>query len=114
MGFGTIDFGGAFSKLLKQAYSTVVSNTNCRKSYDELTSNDMCTSTYPKDRNDTCQGDSGGPIVTPTFRDFVVGVVKEGFFCGGSYPGKCTRVSPYRPWIAQVAGTINFFCYYKN
>lgn len=114
MGFGTIDYGGAFSKVLKQAYSTVMPNAQCKASYDELTNNDLCATTYQKDRNDTCQGDSGGPIIQPTFRDFVIGVVKDGIYCGGYYPGKCQRVSPYRPWIAEKAGTINYFCLYKN
>lgn len=114
MGFGTIDYGGAFSKVLKQAYATVMPNAQCKDSFDELTNNDLCTSTYGKDRNDTCQGDSGGPIVQSTFRDFIIGVVKDGIYCGGFYPGKCQRVSPFRQWIAQTAGQINFFCFYKN
>lgn len=59
------------------------------------------------------QGDSGGPIILPAFRDFLVGIVKDGIYCGGPYPGKCQRVSPFRKWIQSVAGEMNFFCLYS-
>lgn len=55
MGFGTTDYGGAYSKQLKAASATVFPNVECKGTFDELTDNDMCTTTFQKDRNDTCQ-----------------------------------------------------------
>lgn len=53
MGFGTVDFAGAYSNALKAAGGYVMSNQQCRSTYDTLTGKDMCV--YSPDQNDTCQ-----------------------------------------------------------
>lgn len=55
MGFGTTDYGGAYSKQLKSAGIYVLPNAECEDTFDDLTDDDMCTTTYQQDRNDTCQ-----------------------------------------------------------
>lgn len=56
MGFGTTDYGGAYSRALKSAYAQVMPNSQCRQTYKDLSNFEMCTTTYGHDRNDTCQG----------------------------------------------------------
>lgn len=93
MGFGMDGPSGPYSTQLRQAYSTKVPNSECEKVFEKVTSDDMCTNAYVEGlgmfdlQNDTCQGDSGGPIILPLFRDFIIGTVKDGMFCGGNDPG---------------------------
>lgn len=112
MGFGSTDFGAPNANALKVATASMLPNPQCKKTYgNELTDRDSCT--YSQSRNDTCQGDSGGPVVLESYRHFIICVIKQGSLCGNGSPGMCQRPSPYRSWITDVAGPLNFFCFYK-
>lgn len=55
MGYGTTDFGGAYSNVLKSAVVNVISNGQCQNTYgNEVTAQDSCTLSTTS-RNDSCQ-----------------------------------------------------------
>lgn len=55
MGFGTTDYGAGYSKQMKAAYAYVMPNSQCASTFSDLSNQDLCTTTYGQDRNDTCQ-----------------------------------------------------------
>jgi trypsin len=92
-GWGTLDFGGRPSEVLKHVFLNVVSSNSC-------TATQMCTLTPGRD---TCQNDSGGPLFFVDSNGLIynVGVISEGIACDSGFPGINTRITEYLTWIEQ-------------
>ncbi|XP_032688479.1 venom serine protease 34-like [Odontomachus brunneus] len=106
LGWGTTEFGGMKSNTLQKVTLSVITNRDCRKSYQNLTYNQICT--YGKNK-DGCQFDSGGPVLwqdLTTKREVLVGIISFGIACGDNNPGVNMRVSNYIDWIlSETPGT---------
>ncbi|KAK0138434.1 Transmembrane protease serine 9 [Merluccius polli] len=99
-GWGTLSFGGPQPNALQEVLVPVVSNQQCRETYNTLTDNMICAG-LTEGGKDSCQGDSGGPMVYKSDSQWVqAGVVSFGFECARpDVPGVYTRVSEYQTWI---------------
>ncbi|XP_044761409.1 chymotrypsin-2-like [Coccinella septempunctata] len=93
-GWGKTSYPGQVSRTLKTLNVTSLSNSECRKSFSQIVSTNLCT------RGDTgrgvCEGDSGGPLVDGSSQ---VGIVSFGVPCGIGQPDVFTRVYSFRSWI---------------
>ncbi|KAG7504291.1 serine protease 27-like [Solea senegalensis] len=101
-GWGTIGSSVPlpFPEELQEVQVPIVSNTQCRETYSDLTSNMICAG-LSEGGKDSCQGDSGGPLVSQSGSQWVQsGVVSFGFGCAlPNIPGVYARVSEYQSWI---------------
>ncbi|XP_014475331.1 PREDICTED: venom serine protease 34-like [Dinoponera quadriceps] len=106
LGWGTVEFGGMKSNTLQKVMLSVITNRDCRRTYENITFNQMCT--YGEEK-DACQFDSGGPVLwqnPSTKREVLVGIISFGIACGNNKPGVNTRVSSYIDWIlSETPGT---------
>ncbi|EFN78606.1 venom serine protease 34 [Harpegnathos saltator] len=106
LGWGTTEFGGMKSNTLQKVMLSVITNRDCRRSYQNLTHSQICT--YGE-KKDACQFDSGGPVLwqnPTTRREVLVGVISFGIACGNNVPGVNTRTSDYIDWIVgETPGT---------
>ncbi|XP_031624548.1 venom serine protease-like [Contarinia nasturtii] len=112
IGFGSYDFSSDYTYYPKAAYVDAYPNDQCAKFYANqatITSADLCTI---NNANDTCQGDSGGPMILPSYRDFVVAVIKSGNACGTQSPSLNQRID--RSWITSRTPSTSYYCYYEN
>lgn len=105
-------FAVAASDILNEAILPLGSNAACNRVFDNgIDDMSQLCAGWPKGKRDTCQGDSGGPLVALDQNNcpYVVGVTSFGKGCGeeGSF-GVYTRVSQFRPWIAQHAPGAQF------
>uniref|UniRef100_UPI0037E9B7AE serine protease 27-like n=1 Tax=Semicossyphus pulcher TaxID=241346 RepID=UPI0037E9B7AE len=101
-GWGNIgsDIPLGFPQNLQEVSVPIVSNTQCSRSYSQLTSNMICAG-LEEGGKDSCQGDSGGPLVRKSGSIWILaGVVSFGIGCAQpSIPGVYARVSEYQSWI---------------
>ncbi|XP_053685056.1 venom serine protease-like, partial [Sabethes cyaneus] len=109
-GWGTLDFGGPLSNVLRKVSLNVVSYETCRQqmSSSAITPNHLCT--YANQR-DACQYDSGGPVLYTNPNDGIVyniGVINYGIACAGNTPGVNTRVTSYLKWIKSNTAGITY------
>lgn len=107
VGWGTIDFGGPSSELLKMVKLDIYDPVACRYVSTENTknwSNQICCGDLSGGK-DTCQGDSGGALYVIDYvgskLKYIVGAITSyGDFCAlSNSPGIYTRVSAYLDWI---------------
>ncbi|XP_012253672.2 venom serine protease 34-like [Athalia rosae] len=102
LGWGTLEFAGPTSNVLQKVKLNITSLTSCRRSFPEVTTNQVCTYTRGKD---ACQFDSGGALLWQnpnTMRLVGIGVVSYGLICADTTPGVNTRVGAYMNWILSV------------
>ena len=109
-GWGHTDEQKTTTNILLDVTIPIVSNAQCRKSYDHwIKDTNLCAG---KTGKDSCQGDSGGPGVwedSEKHRKYLLGVVSWGFGCGKQgYPGVYTRVTEYIPWIKSNIGKMSY------
>lgn len=101
-GWGSVTYGGKFSKVLQEAVVPIVSHSVCRKVYGtDLTRRMLCAG---GDKADTCHGDSGGPLAcNRDNRFYIAGVTSWGRGCAkGGYFGVYADVMEQRKWIFQT------------
>ncbi|TNN88878.1 Transmembrane protease serine 7 [Liparis tanakae] len=88
--------------LLQKAEVSLLSQTDCKKSYGPVSSRMLCAGVASGER-DACRGDSGGPLSCQGpggGRWFLVGIVSWGAGCGRpNLPGVYTRVNKFTSWI---------------
>jgi secreted trypsin-like serine protease len=97
-GWGLTTENGKQSLILREVTVPIVSSTQCKASYNDLTSNMICAGEAGKD---SCQGDSGGPLFLDNSNGVQqVGIVSYGVGCGrDGFPGVYSLVDRYRMWI---------------
>ncbi|XP_049863595.1 proclotting enzyme-like [Schistocerca gregaria] len=104
-GWGSIQFGGPGSPVLRQVGIPVWPHQRCEPLFSQpILDTHLCAGAYEGGK-DSCQGDSGGPLVIQEEdgRWVAVGVVSWGIGCGNKdSPGIYTRVSKFLPWIAKT------------
>ncbi|XP_076175096.1 venom serine protease 34 [Ptiloglossa arizonensis] len=101
LGWGTTEYTGPTADVLQKVTVSVITNLECSKTYNQLTSDNLCTYSEGKD---ACQMDSGGPVLwqNPTTRRLVlVGIINYGRGCGYTSGVNC-RVGGYVDWIVSV------------
>jgi trypsin len=99
LGWGRTASGGQTSQYLLKAEVPLVSDTDCRQSFEKYNPAAMVCAGYPQGGIDGCQGDSGGPLV---FNGKLIGVSSWGEGCGlPNKPGVYTRVSSYAQELTQ-------------
>ncbi|XP_075168668.1 venom serine protease [Haematobia irritans] len=105
IGWGTTSFAGPLSDYLQKATVLVTDNASCAQTYNDTTiyQSQLCTYDYMGSSKDSCQYDSGGPVIRRSTRQYLIGCISFGKFCGqGGYAtGVNTRVSSYLTWIYQ-------------
>jgi len=101
-GWGALKWEGDTPDNLKYVKIPLVTNSNCAKHVEDLTSNMLCAGGLPQGGQDACQGDSGGPLVVAGSDNsaIIVGVVSYGEGCARpNQPGVYVRVTEYLDWI---------------
>ncbi|XP_061778466.1 transmembrane protease serine 7-like [Nerophis ophidion] len=92
----------ALPSVLQKAEVSVMSQTDCKKSYGLVSPRMLCAG-VPSGERDACRGDSGGPLSCRApggGRWFLIGIVSWGAGCGRpNLPGVYTRVSKFTSWI---------------
>lgn len=107
-GWGTVEFRGQSSSILRQVILTVVSNTQCQQAFRRfgmtIKSTHLCAG-FERGGKDACQGDSGGPLMLPfSNKWYTIGVVSVGFECArADTPGIYSRTTEYLDWIKTNA-----------
>ncbi|CAH2092294.1 unnamed protein product [Euphydryas editha] len=102
-GWGLTKENGSVSNNLMAVQVPTISNEECRKAYNTLTTRQFCAA-VPEGGKDSCQGDSGGPAVA-TDSGVQVGIVSFGEGCARpGYPGVYIEVAKVRSWIEMNAG----------
>jgi|ERR1711860_60971 len=93
-GWGTTSEDGDLSDVLRGVQLRVVSNRECRRSYDDIRDGQICAAVRGGGK-DACMGDAGAPLwIRDSGRIGVVGLVSSGYGCGRpGYPGIYTRIS---------------------
>uniref|UniRef100_A0A7N8YHF0 Transmembrane serine protease 7 n=1 Tax=Mastacembelus armatus TaxID=205130 RepID=A0A7N8YHF0_9TELE len=88
--------------VLQKAEVSILSQTECKKSYGPVTPRMLCAG-VPSGERDACRGDSGGPLSCQApgeGRWFLIGIVSWGSGCGRpNLPGVYTRVNKFTSWI---------------
>ncbi|XP_026217836.1 transmembrane protease serine 7 [Anabas testudineus] len=88
--------------VLQKAEVSIVSQTECKKSYGLVSPRMLCAG-VPSGERDACRGDSGGPLACQApggGRWFLIGIVSWGSGCGRpNLPGVYTRVIKFTSWI---------------
>ncbi|EDV40757.1 uncharacterized protein Dana_GF10663 [Drosophila ananassae] len=99
----TSDSATAVARNLQFTDLTVISNSECLKSFSSLivTSRVICVAT--PDAHSTCQGDSGGPLALD---GTLIGITSFGSpdGCEVGAPAAFTRVTSYLDWIKANSG----------
>ncbi|XP_053716079.1 transmembrane protease serine 7 [Synchiropus splendidus] len=89
---------------LQKAKVSVLSQTECKKSYGTVSPHMLCAG-VPSGERDACRGDSGGPLACQApagGRWFLIGIVSWGAGCGRpNLPGVYTRVNKFTSWISS-------------
>lgn len=96
--------GWGTNPVVTEATVSYINNTECAKSYPELTSHQMCTSTP----NDLCRGTAGSPLFNVNVYNDLQRRVQFGIVSYGKAScedGVYTEVSSFIPWIALKVGT---------
>ncbi|XP_016117262.1 chymotrypsin-like protease CTRL-1 [Sinocyclocheilus grahami] len=105
-GWGRLQQEGSVSDMLQEVTMTVVSNSDCNKSYGgSITSNMICAGQQGKS---VCPGDSGGPMLSRNGSLWIQsGIVSYGKIpCDDAkHPNVYTRVSQYQDWIKSYTGS---------
>nr|XP_003700801.1 PREDICTED: venom serine protease 34-like [Megachile rotundata] len=107
LGWGLTEFGGLPPTVLQKVSLSVLTNLECSKTYQNVTSSRLCTYGQGKD---SCQMDSGGPVLwqNPTSRRLVlIGVINQGIDCG-IFPSLNMRVGAYTDWIVSVTSDASY------
>lgn len=103
-GFGSSSFAGPVSTVLQKATVVVDSASDCKNYYSTLVSSQMCTKPQYNSNADSCQYDSGGPVYYAPQRQYVVGVISSGLYCGTQKPSINTKVASFLSWIESNTG----------
>ncbi|XP_073844814.1 venom serine protease [Musca autumnalis] len=108
VGWGTTSFAGAYSDYLQKTTVIITDNDSCARTYNDTSiyPSQVCTYDYTGNSRDSCQYDSGGPVIRRATRQYILGCISFGKFCGqGGYAtGVNTRISSYLTWIYQNTG----------
>lgn len=107
VGWGSVQFSGPSSTLLKKLTIPIWSNIQCRyKIGSKVSEVFICAGRTDEGGHDACQGDSGGPLMIENrHRQWsIVGIVSWGYRCAQKgVPGVYTRVTEFTDWIYQNA-----------
>ncbi|GAB6030889.1 hypothetical protein CHUAL_007721 [Chamberlinius hualienensis] len=86
-GWGTVEFRGESSNVLRQVSLKVTPRATCQSAFDKfkvtISDTQLCAG-FALGGKDACQGDSGGPLMFPdaeTSKWYTIGVVSVGFKC---------------------------------
>lgn len=109
-GWGTLSAGGSQAQTLQQAEVSIISNSDCYRSFGYSSSQIDSSMTCAQGRSgsiirDACQGDSGGPLVCQSGAGEwqIHGATSWGRGCAGSdYPGIWAKVSKEISWIDGI------------
>lgn len=108
-GWGTVEFRGESSNILRQVALKVVPTSTCQSAFDRfkvtISDTQLCAG-YSLGGKDACQGDSGGPLMLAgeNSKWYSIGVVSVGFKCAEpGFPGIYTRTTAYLDWIKKNA-----------
>lgn len=109
-GWGTVEFRGESSNVLRQVSLRVTAKAACQSAFDRfkvtISDTQLCAG-FALGGKDACQGDSGGPLMLPdpdTNLWYSIGVVSVGFKCAEpGFPGIYSRTSAYLDWIKKNA-----------
>ncbi|XP_038658270.1 LOW QUALITY PROTEIN: coagulation factor VII-like [Scyliorhinus canicula] len=102
-GWGRRLEGGIVAPKLQKLRVPLVQTSECRRTTDNIITENMFCAGYNKEMKDSCKGDSGGPHVTEYKGSwFLTGIVSWGEGCArvGKY-GIYTKVYKYLEWIGQ-------------
>nr|XP_006129070.1 trypsin-like [Pelodiscus sinensis] len=91
----------SFPALLQCANLEIISDSDCRRTYPGLITDNMLCAGVPQGGTDSCQGDSGGPLVCGRS---LQGIVSWGLeeCAQPNKPGVYSKVSKYLDWIQQT------------
>lgn len=109
-GWGTVEFRGESSNILRQVALKVTPKATCQSAFDRfkvtISETQLCAG-FALGGKDACQGDSGGPLMIPdpdTAKWYSIGVVSVGFKCAEpGFPGIYSRTTAYLDWIKKNA-----------
>ncbi|XP_033327016.2 venom serine protease 34 [Megalopta genalis] len=107
IGWGSKEYGEGPSTTLQKVTLSVETNLECRKVYQDVTKNQICTYGNGKD---ACGMDSGGPILweNPTSHNMLlIGVINYGINCAVT-SGVNLRVGAYVEWIVASTPDANY------
>ncbi|XP_053688653.1 collagenase-like [Sabethes cyaneus] len=104
-GWGLQKNGGSVAEKLQYAPLTVISNSQCTKTYNPLVVKKTTLCAQGEDKQSPCNGDSGGPLVLEN-EHVLVGVVSFGHAtgCERGFPGAFARVTSFVDWIKKKTG----------
>lgn len=111
-GFGVTQAGSNYlSNELRYAHKTVISNDNCRQSFDSrfIPNTVMCATGHNSSTQSLCYGDQGGALVSHVDGSWLqIGVssVIHSLGCLGTAPAGYTRVTAYLQWISSLTGIV--------
>lgn len=105
-GWGHTKEDGELSQALRKVNVPLITAEECQRHYlfHSIRDSMQCTWSEQGGR-DSCQGDSGGPLLclNKDRRYYIAGIVSWGVGCGRpSFPGICTKVSSFLPWIENT------------
>lgn len=105
-GFGSTGTNQSSSRDLLKADLIVISNEECRETFRDVRSSNICARWHEKYLQSPCPGDSGGELTAqlPSGERMVVGTVSYGRGpgsggCDTGLPVAFARISSYRNWI---------------
>lgn len=106
VGWGSTEFAGTSSNVLKRAQLQVIDTQTCTKSNQFVDNSKVCTKESRK--GSSCSKDSGGGLYWLAGRQFVIGIVSYGTQCASNIPSVNTRITSYIGWIESNVG--GFLC----
>lgn len=100
VGWGSVEYGGPASKILKKTQLQVVNIQTCALNNQFVTSAKICTK--ESKAGSTCSRDSGGGLYWSPTRQYAIGIVSYGTYCASSVPSVNIRITSYIGWIESV------------
>uniref|UniRef100_A0A673MCK1 Zgc:123295 n=1 Tax=Sinocyclocheilus rhinocerous TaxID=307959 RepID=A0A673MCK1_9TELE len=107
-GWGRLQPGGQFRKILQEVMIPVVSNSDCKNAYGWFFTRNMIDGLLNQGGKSICPGDSGGPMLSRNGSLWIQSGISS--FTGKKcdhpkYPSVFVRVSRYQDWIKSYTGS---------
>lgn len=100
VGWGSTEYAGPASKILKKTQLRVATLQTCAVQNQFVTNSKICT--IESMAGSTCSRDSGGGLYWISGRQYAIGIVSYGTYCGSNVPSVNTRITSYIGWIESV------------